>query len=424
MTFPGSGGPNFFEQLLGDLMKVMGGAASAGGRVEFARTWAQQLASGNEPEANVEPAERIAFEQLAPVAELHVTELTGLPVTPSGASVEVTAVSPGLWAWHTVDDWRFLLDAMSTTPRSDSGPGTGARRPDAPETSTGGTQDTVGDGTELADPDREPGALDADMFARAMATFGPVLAAVQLGQSVGHLARTTMGPYELPIPRPAPRLLVVPANVERFAEAWSLPPDEVRLWVCVREQTLQAVLLRPAVSARVRDLLVAVVQGAAAEAGDALERFQGAFDPTDPGSVQRLFDEDPASLFGAAPSPARARAVADLAAVTAAILGYVEHVLDQAADRLLGGRRAIREAWRRRQVGRQPTDRLVEEMLGVDLGPAQIDRGSQFVHGVVERAGEEGLARLWTGAHGLPTPAELDAPGLWLERIDLHGPTG
>jgi uncharacterized protein (DUF2342 family) len=39
--------------------------------------------------------------------------------------------------------------------------------------------------------------------------------------------------------------------------------------------------------------------------------------------------------------------------------------------------------------------------------------------GVVERAGEEGLARLWHSEKELPTPAELEAPGLWLARIDL-----
>ena len=39
--------------------------------------------------------------------------------------------------------------------------------------------------------------------------------------------------------------------------------------------------------------------------------------------------------------------------------------------------------------------------------------------GVVERAGEDSLGRLWSLARNLPTPAEVDAPGLWLERIDL-----
>jgi len=122
---------------------------------------------------------------------------------------------------------------------------------------------------------------------------------------------------------------------------------------------------------------------------------------------------------GRATGPARQRAADDLQAVVTALLGYVEHVLDLAATRLLGGRGAIAEAWRRRQVDRESSDLAAELMLGLDLGPAQIDRGADFVRGVFERAGDDGLARLWSNRHTLPTPAEVDAPGLWLERIDL-----
>jgi uncharacterized protein (DUF2342 family) len=38
---------------------------------------------------------------------------------------------------------------------------------------------------------------------------------------------------------------------------------------------------------------------------------------------------------------------------------------------------------------------------------------------VVERGGDDALARLWSEPRTLPTPAEVDAPGLWLARIDL-----
>ena len=48
-----------------------------------------------------------------------------------------------------------------------------------------------------------------------------------------------------------------------------------------------------------------------------------------------------------------------------------------------------------------------------------MDRGRAFVNGVVERAGEDALPRLWRDELDLPTPAEVDAPGLWLARIGL-----
>jgi uncharacterized protein (DUF2342 family) len=49
----------------------------------------------------------------------------------------------------------------------------------------------------------------------------------------------------------------------------------------------------------------------------------------------------------------------------------------------------------------------------------QVDRGVAFVEGVIEREGEAGLARLWTSPRALPTPAEVDAPGLWLARLEV-----
>jgi putative hydrolase len=432
VAFPGPGaGGNFLEQILGDLLQLMGGSSPGGARVDLARTLAQGVASGGQPEANVDPADRIRYEELAHVAELHVAELTGLSITPTGAPVEIAAVAPGAWAWQTVEDWRFLLEAMGEPgPRRDAaepgGAGVGPG-PDVaaapPDTGAGsGGHNVLGSdlgGWNALEPLDEPGAEPgtADLLARWLATMGPMLAAMQLGSAVGHLARSTLGPYELPIPRTAPRLLVVPANAARFAEDWSLDPDEVRLWVCLREVTAHAVLSRPHVATRMQELYVRVAQGMTEETAGLVDRLQGV-DLSQPEALQSLIG-DPTALMSLEPSPARRRAADELLAVVAALLGYVEHVLDLAATRLLGGRGAIAEAWRRRQVDRESADRAAELMFGLDLGPAQIDRGAAFVRGVFERAGDEGLARLWSGPHTLPTPAEVDAPGLWLERIDL-----
>jgi uncharacterized protein (DUF2342 family) len=54
------------------------------------------------------------------------------------------------------------------------------------------------------------------------------------------------------------------------------------------------------------------------------------------------------------------------------------------------------------------------------LDQEDVDRGAAFVKGVLDRSGELDLARLWIDEEHLPTPAEIDAPGLWLARIDLE----
>jgi uncharacterized protein (DUF2342 family) len=64
-------------------------------------------------------------------------------------------------------------------------------------------------------------------------------------------------------------------------------------------------------------------------------------------------------------------------------------------------------------------DRFVERLLGLHLTQDRYDRAASFVDGVVERAGFGALERLWADERDLPTPAEVDAPGLWLARIVL-----
>jgi putative hydrolase len=431
VDFPGAGGGgNSIEQLLGDLLQLMGGASPGGGRVELARTLAQGAATNGQPEGNVDPSERIRFEELARVAELHVTELTGLPVTPTGTPVEVIAAGPGAWAWQTVEDWRFLFDATPPA-RATSGPATGKAGVEGGGPGPTGSSENDGPGAppaglglmdlgaeDLGDAEPGRGSGPADLVGRWMATMGPILTGLQLGSAVGHLARTTFGQYELPIPRPSSTsLLVVPANVDAFARDWSLPGDEVRLWVCLRDLTINAVLSRTHVADRLRGLLTEVVLGMAGDTDALADRLQG-LDPTDPDSLQRLLG-DPEAFLDAELPPERRRVSDELTAVTAALLGYVEHILDRAGTRLLGGRTALAEAWRRRQVDRETADRTAELLVGLDLGPTQVDRGTQFAQGVLERAGEEGLALLWSAPGTLPTPAEVDAPGLWLERIKL-----
>ena len=386
---PGPGG-NFMEQLLGDLLQLMGGERGAD-RVELARGLAQSVATGGQPEPNVDPLARIRLEELVRVAELHVAELTGLSPNPGGMPLVVDAVGPGAWAGRTLADWRFLVEAM-----------------------TAGADQAAGQ----LPPVDGLGSEAGELMARFVAGMGPMLASLQLGSAVGHLARTTLGQYEVPIPRTGTGLLFVPANVDRFAEDWSLDPDEVRLWVCLREVTIHAVLGRAHVAERLRTLVTDVVRGMAGDAAGMIEQLQQA-DLSDPESLQNMLS-DPEALLSATASPERARASAELMAVTGALMGYVEHVLDRSATRLLGGRGALAEAWRRRQVQRDAPARTAEVLFGLDLGPAQVARGLDFVRGVVERAGEEGLARLWATPATLPTPSEIDAPGLWLERISFE----
>ena len=75
---------------------------------------------------------------------------------------------------------------------------------------------------------------------------------------------------------------------------------------------------------------------------------------------------------------------------------------------------------RRRRVDTSAGDLFIEQLLGIRCGDEQVLRGKSFVQGVVDRAGERGLEPLLERPDAIPTPNELDAPGLWLARLEAQ----
>lgn len=391
MDDPGGAG-NPFQGLLNDLLKLIG-SASAGRTawLDAARSLAQSVATDGQPEPNADPLTRIALEELARVAELHVADVTGLPVGPGDHPAAFEPVGRGAWALRVLDAWSPTLERMVDAQRNAAPP------PIAADALAGG-------GLE-------------ELLGRFAGTMGPVLLGMQFGSAAGHLAQRALGQYALPLPwTPSREVLVVPDNIARFAEDWSLPAEETRLWVCIRELTAHAVLCRPHVAERIRSLVDAVAEETVATQSGLAERLGG--EAADPEAFQRLLS-DPEALLADLLSPGQQRTSAELVAVTTAVAAYVDHVTARVSGTLTASAGALREAWYRYRIEDAAGEQAAGALFGLELGREQVDRGAAFVRGVVERAGEDGLARLWTSVRTLPTPAELDAPGLWLERIDL-----
>jgi putative hydrolase len=415
MSSPPPPGGSSFERLLQDLLRML----QTGGPVQWdmARQWAHAVATDGQPERNVEPLERIQLEELARVAELQVSQATGLE-TPTGL-VSVRPVTRSEWASRTLSDWRPLLESLAAA----------LSRPSDGETEAGGGEGRQA-GTDMAGGP-EPASSDVPGFGGVAGfagllgslgeVMGPVLVGLQLGSSIGYLARRAFGQYDLPVPRePKEEVLVVAANVGAFAEDWSLPADEVRLYVCLDQLAHHVVLSQPHVRDRLMELLASYAGGFQLDQAWLEERLSEV-DPSDLESF-RMALGDPTALLGERQSPDQARLSAQLEAAVLSVEGYVDHVVDEVGHRLIASYGALSEAVRRRRVERGEGERFVEQLFGLELGQRQYERAGAFVRGVLTREGEAGLAALWRSARNLPTPAEIDAPGLWLERIKLPDP--
>jgi putative hydrolase len=374
---------------------------------EIARQMAQWAASGGTTETNPDPLSRVRLEELMRVAEMHVSEATGLPVGSAGV-LTVSAVTRSAWALRTLDDWKPLLEKLAVR-MTQAGPAAGGLPP-----WMGGGQEEAGGGGEAV-PGDDPMAR---LFASLPQVLGPFLFGLQAGSMVGQLATRAMGQYDLPMPRP-PRseLFLVPEAIDRFAQDWSLAPDDVRMWICLRETTNHAVLNRPHVRSRLEDLIGSYVE-AFSPTSQSIEDRMAEVDLTDMAALQAAFG-DPATLLEDMQNDEQRRIQVPLRALLATVVGYVDHIMDTVGRRLISSYGSLTEALRRHRLEDNAGAKILGQLFGVTLDASSYEQGQDFVKGVLERAGEEGLARLWRSDRELPTPPELAAPGLWLARLEF-----
>ncbi len=375
---------------LGDLGKIFNHQGPIAWDV--ARQFAYQIATDGVSETNVDPLHRIKLSEFARVAELQVANVTSLDVASSGQPISVEVVTKAQWASATLDAYRPLLDRL------------------AGRLAQGG-------------PPPEVSEADAQILDGLLKALNPMMMAMSAGSIAGHLATKAFGNYVLPIPRPDDRILIIADNVDAFAEEWSLPAEDVHLWVCISELATHSVLSVGHVKAAFERLLNSYVDGFHADPRGFEDRLMdiniSGDDPTELQEQLQGVLSDPENLLGALRSEAQNAVVPQLEALLAVVVGYVDFVVDKVGQGLLGSYTSLLEVVRRRRFTSSAGDKFVEKLFGVEITSELVDRGAAFVAGVVERAGEPALARLWTDPNALPTPNEVEAPGLWLARIDL-----
>jgi putative hydrolase len=407
-----SGDDNPFESMnffLQDLSKMFAGRPA--GSWDTALQLAGAIATEGQPEPNIDPADRLAIEQLARVAELHVGEVTGRSVE---EPVRIEALNRTQWAKRFLDEERPLLEELSGS--------IGA----ALQSQLGDLGSEDFSEIDLQQPSL-PGMPPEALIKQLMGMMGPMLLGMMAGSTAGHLATRALGHYELPLPRPAHEpLTLVLRNVDEFADDWTLPREAIRLWVCLSDVAHQHVLNLDHVRAHLDGLLGEYVSAFSQDPAEIERRMRGLgiddeFGGSEPEleALQRLAG-DPDVLLSAMQSDEQLALMPRIAAVVSTVEGYVDWVLDTLGGRLIPEYDRVTEALRRRRAEAGPSSRFVERLFGLELSQSTFDRGSQFVDGIVERSGTQALSQLWTDEAHLPTPAELDAPGLWLARVGIE----
>ena len=387
--------PNYFSASGLPFFEQIAKAMSSAGPVQWdmARQFAMMTATNSSAEPNVEPTSRIAVHQLATIADLHVRDITGLSTSDTTQPPVIEVVNRSTWVHHTIEAFKFYFSDFS-----------------ADSTSANGTESL-----EL-----ESNGMDA-MMSNLTKMMAPAMLGMSVGSMIGQLSLRTFGQYDLPLPRePKSQLLFVARNSEEFAKDWSIKVEDMQMWLLIQELTFHALFRIKFVRDAVTDLVKQHVAGFHPNPNALGQRLTNIdVTDTDPAAMMQKLLGDPTLLLGNERSAKQQALAPKLDAIICAIICYVDHVVDTVANRVLGNGAQISEAFRRRRVESSSQDQYVERLFGIYLTDDQVERGEKFIAGVIERQGETGLARLWTRDGNLPTPNEIGAPGLWIERINL-----
>jgi len=367
--------------IFGDIMKMFG----AQGPIQWdtARQIALVSATEGKSEPNPDPAARVAFVELARIVARQVQIATGREDATLEREPEV--VTRAVWAQRTLDDYNPLFNDLATSL---------AARP-APD--------------EEVDP-------FASMFANLTGMLAPMMMGMTVGSMVGLLAKKSLGQYDLPIPRRSGSMpMFIIANIDGFADEWSLPRDDVRM--------MHAVITIPHVAERLDSLIRRHAAGFRPNPSALTDKLQSLDieNPMDAMQSLQAVLGDPEVLLGAVRSAEQDELQPELDTVVSLVLGWADHLADQVGVRVLGNPSRLAEAARRRRVESGEETAFVEKLLGLRIDRHRVEKGRSFVEGVIERAGTGGLDPLYARPDSIPTVSELEAPGLWLARLDITG---
>ncbi len=293
-----------------------------------------------------DPGATADLEDLVRAAQTHAASATGI----TGVfAVPVSVVTRREWAATTLIGLHEVVEVLAATLGHTAPPHTAAGPAAGP--ATAGDLTDLGDLADLLGGSGGPGT---DPFAGLMAMVGPVVVGVQAGTMIGFLAQHTLGRYDLALPLSGdPSLAFVLSNVDSFAAAWSLPIDDLRFALALRESVHAAQRSVPWVRARLLRLSCEYVAAYRFDPGP-IEEQLAALDVSDPESWSPAagIALDPSALLDAMRTPEQEPVLRELQRFAALLEGYTDAVVDRTGEELVPSLSRIDEALRRHRVER------------------------------------------------------------------------
>ncbi|MEU9080854.1 zinc-dependent metalloprotease [Streptomyces sp. NPDC048357] len=371
-------------QQLGQMLSYEGGPVNWDMAKDIARQTVAQGTADGVKDTSVGIAEKSAVEEAVRLADHWLDGVTSLP---SGATTSV-AWSRAEWVEATLPVWKELVDPVA---------------------------ERVGAAMGSVLPE-EMQAMAGPLLGM-MRSMGGAMFGQQIGQAVGTLAGEVVGSTDIGLPLgPAGKAALLPLNIEAFGKDLSVPADEVRLYLALREAAHARLFAHvPWLRSHLFGAVEGYARGIKVDTSK-LEDVVGQLDPSNPEQLQEALQ---GGMFQPQDTPEQKAALARLETALALVEGWVDAVVHEAAKPRLTSADAMRETMRRRRASGGPAEQTFATLIGLELRPRRLRDASRLWASLTDARGVDGRDGLWEHPDMLPTASDLDDPDGFVHREQL-----
>lgn len=385
--------PHTMNAVLAQIQRMLSTPADGPVNTDVAHDIARRAAVA-EGDPSITGAQSHAARDALSVAELWLDAATELP--PAGGRSH--AWSRSEWVEATLPAWNSLAapvatsvaDALATVLGEQFGRG---QFDDATEALPGLPIGALGVG------------LDPTQLMRRM---GSAIFGMQIGQAAGTLSREVFGATDVGLPLlPEPATVLVPTNVDAFATGLDAPPEEVRLFLALREAAHARLFTHISwLRAHLLGLVEAYARGITIDIGELESRLTD-IDLADTDAMQQALS---GGVFGLENTPEQTATLLRLETTLALVEGWVDEVSARAALPHLPHAVPLREMIRRRRAAGGPAEQTFAALVGLELRPRRSRDAAALWALIEQQAGPDGRDAVWDHPDLLPETIDLDDP--------------
>ncbi|MEY3407400.1 MAG: hypothetical protein RL038_461 [Actinomycetota bacterium] len=337
-------------------------------------------------DASITDGQKSAVVDAVELAQTWTDTQTVFPVTTSGAK----AWSRSEWVEQTLSAWEPLINPVAE----------GLQRTMA--------QTAPQLGGELP-------AEMAQMIEPVMAMakkLASLQTSMQIGNGLGALSGDLLAASDIAAPlspNSVPALL--PNAIQKFAADYSLPVNEVMVYVAIREVAFQRLMSANLwLQHELANLIASYARGIEFDAERVQEVLSG-IDPNNPESMQEVMS---AGIFEPTRTEAQERALAKMEFVLALVEGWVAQVTAAAANQRLTSANALNETFLRRQMSGGPAAKTFTNLVGLELRPKLLRSAINFWSVVESEVGIDKRDGVWSHPDLLPSPEDFENVAAYL----------